>query len=463
MRRLIGVYGQFSADYKNWAFLNLTGRNDWSSTLPLDRNSYFCPSASLAMVFTDALGIQDHPFLSYGKVRLSLSKVGSDAPPYRLATTYSTASGAAASNGSQQFPCCGLSFPIPQDGGVNGYFQGNSLGNPDLKPETTVEKEVGLELRFFNGRARTDVSYYDKKSYDQIFSVPASPSTGFSSITRNAGDLRNKGWEVSLFGSPLRTQNFGWDMQVNWSRNRSSVLALSEGVTSIYLAGYSWPQIRIMEGYEYGVIWGYGYLRDEQGRRLIDDSGWPILDDELKVLGETQIDWHGSLNTSFRFRNFAVSTLIERRQGGDMLNFELQYTIPPGQAKLTENRGDTYVFEGVNQTTGQPNTVELERTEAFWRRFGAFDTHENMVEDATATRVRELTLQYTLPRETAQRFHLQSLQVYATGRNLKIWTKNSNGDPAGSVYGSDNAGGQYYRFFPAPQTRGWYVGLRTGF
>jgi hypothetical protein len=121
------------------------------------------------------------------------------------------------------------------------------------------------------------------------------------------------------------------------------------------------------------------------------------------------------------------------------------------------------VFEGVNQTTGQPNTVELERTEAFWRRFGAFDTHENMVEDATATRVRELTLQYTLPRETAQRFHLQSLQVYATGRNLKIWTKNSNGDPAGSVYGSDNAGGQYYRFFPAPQTRGWYVGLRTGF
>lgn len=463
-RRLVGVYSQLTADFREWAFLTLTGRNDWSSTLPRHNNGYFYPSAQLSVVFTDALGMVDHPFLQYGKVRASIAKVGSDAPPYRLDTRYVTASGVAASNNQQQNACCSLNFPIPQQGGINAFVQSAQLGNPDLKPESTVETEFGLELRFLNGRARTEVSYYDKKSYDQIFDVPASPSTGFTTITRNAGDLRNRGWEFTANAVPIRTRSgFDWSITANWSRNKSSVIELAEGVPSIYLAGYAWPQIRIMEGYGYGVIWGYGFQRNENGERLIGDDGWPLPDDQLKVLGETQHRWTGSLNTMFRFRSVEVAGILETRQGGQMLNFDLQYVIPPGQAKITEKRGDTYVFEGVNVNTGQPNTVELERNRQFWQRYGAFDTHENMIESKTSTRLSEITFTFRVPRSLAARAGLQNLSVYASGRNLKVWTPNSNSDPDGSNYGAANAGGSSYRFFTAPQTRGWYFGLRTSF
>jgi TonB-linked SusC/RagA family outer membrane protein len=461
-RRLVGLYGQVTADYKNVAFLTLTGRNDWSSTLPENNNSYFYPSASLAFVFTDAFNLGGR-ILDYGKVRVSLTKVGSDAPPYRLDTRYNVAGGGAASNAQQQNPCCGLSFPIPQQNGVPGYVQSQQLGNPDLKPETTVEGEVGLELRMFSNRLRTNFSYYNKKSYDQIFNVPSSATTGYTSITRNAGDLQNRGVEISVFTSPIQMRDFNWDVQLNFSRNRSAVLSLAPGVTSLYLAGYAWPQIRIMEGYEYGVIWGYGFLRNEQGQMLIGDDGYPILDDQLKVLGETQQDWLGSVNTTIRFKNFMLSGLLDTKQGGQLLNFDQQYNVPLGKPKMTEQRGDYYVFPGVNVNTGEANDVQLLRDRTFYNRFAGFDVHENQIEDASAVRLREMTLQYSLPRVLLDRLHAQSAAVYVTGRNLKVWTPTSRGDPDGSNYGSANAGGAYYQFFTAPPTRSWILGMRASF
>jgi TonB-linked SusC/RagA family outer membrane protein len=472
-RRLVGVFGQVTADYKNVAFLTLTGRNDWSSTLPKHNNSYFYPSASLAFVFTDAFNLRG-TFLDYGKVRVSLTKVGSDAPPYRLDTRYGVASGAAASNANQQFPCCALSFPIPQQNGTPGYVQSTQLGNPDLRPESTVEGEVGLELRMLRDRVRTSVSYYDKKSYDQIFNVPSSAATGYTSITRNAGDLRNEGVEVSVYTTPLQTRDFRWEMQMNFSKNKSSVLSLAPGVTSLALAGYSWPQIRIMEGYEYGVIWGYGFQRNcvgsnacydnaAPGTLLIGADGYPILDDELMVLGETQQAWLGSLNTTFRYKNFSLSGLLDTKQGGKLLNFDLQYNIGLGIPKITENRNDIYVFDGVDATTGQKNTKELLRDRAFYVRYAGFDVHENQIEDASAWRLREMTLAYQLPRALLERMHMSLASVFVTGRNLKVWTPTTRGDPDGSNYGSANAGGSSYQFFTAPPTRSWVIGVRASF
>jgi hypothetical protein len=346
-----------------------------------------------------------------------------------------------------------------------------------------VESELGLELRMLRGRIRADVSYYDKKSYDQIFSVPSSAVTGYTSIFRNAGDLANKGWEVSLTAQPIRTRNVSFDVIANWSRNRSRVLELAPGVTSIFLTGYSWPQIRIMEGYSYGVIWGYGYKHDEQGNLMIcgtqvsalcpaagssaanpnGSAGWPMLDDQLRVLGETQQKWQGSLNTQLRYRAFTLTSLVDTKQGGTMLNFDLQYNGPIGKAKITEKRGDLYKFEGVNVDTGQPNDVNLERNEAFWRRYLAFDLHENMLEDASAVRLREVGLRYDLPRGIAARIGAQSMSLSASGRNLKVWTPSSKGDPDGSNYGSANAGGSSYSFFTAPQTRSYVLSLRANF
>jgi TonB-linked SusC/RagA family outer membrane protein len=458
-RRLVGVYTQATIDYADWAFLTFTGRNDWSSTLPTKNNSYFYPSASLGLVFTDALRMQSR-WLPYGKLRLSISKVGSDAPPYKLSTRYNVAQGVGADNGIQQFNGPPVRFPFR---GQNGYLQSDELGNPDLKPESTREWEGGLELRLLDNRARLDISYYDKSSYDQIFSVPSSPSSGYTSITRNAGDLSNKGVEISLQVRPVQLQNFSWDLRANYSRNRSNVLRLAPGVKSLQLAGYDWPSIQILEGHGYGVIWGYGWVRNEEGQMLIGNDGFPILSTDFMPLGDIQPDWLGNLNTSFNYRGIGLSALLDVRQGGDIINFETNYTAPNGRAKVTETRGTPYKFEGVNVNTGQPNDVTLIRDRTFYQRVYGFDRHESQVEDGSYVKLREVTLSYAVPARLVQRYGVQSLSVYATGRNLKVWSDFSLGDPEGSNYGSSNAGGAAFRFFTLPQTRAWQFGMRAAF
>ncbi|MGH7574737.1 MAG: SusC/RagA family TonB-linked outer membrane protein, partial [Longimicrobiales bacterium] len=297
-RRLMGVYGQATIDYRDWAYLNLTARNDWSSTLPKENNSYFYPSAALSMIFTDALGIRNR-WLDYGKVRLSVAKVGSDAPPYRLATTYNQAGG--------------VEWPF---NGTLGFVQSGTLGNPELRPESTTEYEVGLELRGLGGRGSIDLSYYDKRSYDQIFEVPSSAATGYDEIVRNAGDLRNEGIEATLRMVPIQTAKARWDLALNWSRNESSVIELAPGVESIHLAGYSWPSVQIREGAPYGVIYGEGWQRTADGEIVIDDDpesdtyGWPVLDENLLVIGNSQPDWLGNLSTAFTYGPFTVSGLL---------------------------------------------------------------------------------------------------------------------------------------------------------
>jgi TonB-linked SusC/RagA family outer membrane protein len=458
-RRLVGVYSQATIDYRNWAFLTLTGRNDWSSTLPSNNNSYFYPSASLGIVFTDALGWASD-LLPYGKLRISLSKVGNDAPPYRLSTRYQVAQGVGADNGIQQFNGPPARFPFR---GQNGYLQGNELGNPDLKPESTREWEAGVELRLLQDRARLDVSYYDKSSYDQIFSVPSSPASGFTSITRNAGDLRNSGFEVSVQARPIEMAGFAWDVRANWSRNRSEVIRLATGVTALYLAGYDWPSIQILPGYGYGVIWGYGWQRDEQGQLLIGDDGFPLLSTDFLPLGSIQPDWLGNLNTSLTYRGIGLSALLDVRQGGNIINFETNYTANSGRSILTATRGTPYTFEGVNVNTGQPNQVVLIRDRTFFNRIYGFDRHESQIEDGSYVKLREVTLSYVIPRSLLERAGIESATLFATGRNLRVWSDFTLGDPEGSNYGSSNAGGGAFRFFTLPQTRSWTMGVRAAF
>lgn len=252
-----------------------------------------------------------------------------------------------------------------------------------------MEDEGGLELRFFGGRARADMSAYRKSSYDQIFSVPSSSVTGYTNITRNAGDLRNTGVEVTLRGRPLEIGEFSWDAGVNWARNRSEVLKLAPGVTSIGLAGYSWPQIRIMEGQPYGVIWGYGFKRNcvdpnpcfttsPSGTMLIGNDGYPIRTDELRNLGTVMPDWTGSFTSEVRFGSVAVSGLADVRHGGKLLNFETQYEVNNGRSILTNDRYTWVVHEGVNVNTGQANTVRLFKDQDYSRS----------CTDSTATRTR---------------------------------------------------------------------------
>ena len=455
-RRVIGAYAQATVDYRNWAYLTLSGRNDWSSTLPLDDNSYFSPSASLSVIFTDALGWQSS-LLDYGKIRLSLAKVGSDAPPYRLRSTYARADLTDYSSGTGTETT--LEFPFR---GVKGVVQRLELGNPNLKAESLMEAELGLELHWFGGRARSDLSLYNRSSTDQIFNVPAPSSTGYALMTQNAGDLTNRGIELSVGVTPIRTDNASVELRGNVARNWSKVNELAPEVSYIYLAGPlsdDFAQIRIMPDEGYGVIWGRGYQRNEQGQLLIGSDGWPLVQDGM-ALGNVLPDWIGNLSANASYRALSASALFDIRRGGHVYNADLLFTIPSGTAAITEDRNDAFVWEGVT-TSGQQNNVQLTRDRAFWTRYSAVD--ENLVESANVARLRQVTVGFRLPDAWSQRLDASELTAYVVGNNVLVSSPFSYGDPTGSNYGSANAGGAAYRLFTTPTTRSWSFGVRANF
>jgi TonB-linked SusC/RagA family outer membrane protein len=464
---LIGLYSQATVDYDDWAYLTLTARNDWSSTLPEENNSYFYPSASLSIVFSEALGFfQDVDFLDLGKVRGSVARIGNDAPVYSTSTTFVQATPGDGTRGNIDIPF----------GGVNAYRLSNVLGNPELRPELSTEYEVGLELQFLQNRVRFDGSYYNRTTQDQIFSVPVSAATGFVQRLLNAGELRNQGVELYLGLTPIATRDFSWTIDANWSRNQAEVVELAEGVTSIFLAGFTNPQIRIQEGKDgYGVIWGRPWARANredhadlfaqypdlrEGQLLIDEDGIPLQADALGNLGNVQPDWTANIRTGLSYRGVSLSGLIDIRRGGDILNFDLFYGTFYGVSGVTADRGSEFVYEGFNVDLGRQNDVTIVRDETFYRNI--YSSHfENFIEDGSFVKLRELSLSYTVPGRYVQRAGLQGATISATGRNLWTASDFSYGDPEGSLVGTGNGQGFYHMVTPG--TRSFSLGMRLTF
>lgn len=459
-RRLVSLYSQATLDYQDIVYLTLTGRNDWSSTLPTSNNSYFYPSASLGVVFTDAVDWFEHSPLSYGKIRLSASQIGNDAPVYSLSTNYVQANPGDGVRGNINYPYAG----------VNGTVLSNQLGNPDLKPELSTEYEAGLNLRFFEGRAGLDVSYYDRHTKDQIFSVPMSASSGYVSRLINAGEMKNSGVELALNGSPVQTRDFEWSMHLNFSKNKTDVVSLAQGVESIYLGGFTDPQIRIMPRENgYGIIWGSRFKRnkdlpaDQQFKDadpnavLIGDDGYPVVASDLGPIGNVQPDWMANFRTTLNYKGVSLSALLDMSQGGDIMNMDLYYSSYYGTAKVTENRGSSYTYQGINANTGAANTKSIVRDQSYYQYFYSY-VDENFVEDASYLKLRELTLSYTLPTKLLSNTPFRSAQISATGRNLWIDTNFSYGDPTGTLYGSGNAQGFYHSI--TPSTRSYSVSVK---
>jgi hypothetical protein len=342
-----------------------------------------------------------------------------------------------------------------------------------------------------NNRASFDVAYYNKKSYDQIFSVPASASSGYTRIVRNAGDLRNKGLEISVRGRPIQAGSFTWDLMANWTRNRNSVIELAEGVDNLHLAGYSWPSIRIMEGLPYGVIWGYGYQKNcmpetgdycftdqPTGALIIGDTdcasvrqnitgdcyGLPIRTQNQMPLGEALPDWLANISTQVRYKAVGLSGLVDIRNGSRILNFEIQYTTGrSGRHIITNDRYSEDLFEGINQNTGETNTKTVIKDPTYYELVYGYDKHEGQIEDGGFVKLRELTLSVDVPQSLLAPVGLNFATLYLSGRNLKIWSDFSMGDPESDISGGANSAWQYYRQFPGPQTRGITMGLRARF
>ncbi|MDR8394410.1 SusC/RagA family TonB-linked outer membrane protein [Aliifodinibius sp. S!AR15-10] len=457
--RLYSAYGQATISYREDIYLTLTGRNDWSSTLPDDNNSYFYPSASLGFVFSDAFDLFEDTFLSFGKLRASASQIGNDAPVYSLSTNFVQAAPGDGVRGDINYPF----------NGVNGYQLQEDLGNPELKPEITTEYEIGTDLRFFESRVRFDFSYYDRTTKNQIFEVPVSNASGFDSRLSNAGEIRNYGVEFALGLTPVQSSTFQWDLNVNFAKNTTDVVQLAPGVENIFLGGFTSPQIRIEPDKNgYGVIWSNRYERFEEGEMegvpagalKINDEGLPIQAGGDGAIGNVQPDWTGNLRSTFSYKGIQLSAVLDRRHGGDIMNMDLFYTTFYGTAEITEKRGSTYTYDGYNVNSGERNDVEITRDEDYWRNFYS-STFENFVEDGSFWKLRELSLAYTLPQSVVSNIPIQSLTIKGTGRNLWIQSDFSYRDPEGSLLGSGNAQGFYHMVTPG--TRSYSVSLQVTF
>ncbi|MEZ4990348.1 MAG: SusC/RagA family TonB-linked outer membrane protein [Saprospiraceae bacterium] len=454
--RSYAVYGTGMVGFKDMLFLNLTARNEWSSTLPLNHNSFFYPSASLGFEFTELLP-NIRSVLSYGKLRASWAQAGNTAPAYSVIQTFTQSSVGDGTRGT---------ISVPSQGQVL-YELSNIKANENLTNELIEEVEFGADLRFFNGRLGIDASVYDRRSRDQVLSAPVAPSTGYVAKVVNVGEIQNKGVEVSLTANPIRAARpgaFDWNLQVNYARNRTTVNALAEGVESIRLFGFTSPLIQADVTNGYGVIWGSRFARTSEGELIIGEDGLPIQDDALGPIGNVMPDWTGSIRSTFNFKNFTLSGLLDARIGGDILNFDLFYSTFYGTSVVTEDRGSVVVWDGVyvdddGQITGE-NNIPVVKDEGYYQNFYS-NISELFVEDGSFLKLRELSLGYRFPQKVLDRTLIRSLEITGIARNLFIHSNFTYFDPEGSLDGAGNGQGFYHSVTPGTKT--FALALKVGF
>lgn len=445
LRRTIGAFADLKLDYKNFLFLNLTGRNEWSSTLPVNNRTYFYPGVNTAFVFNEVLGINPD-ILSFGKIRAGYAQTTRDANPYQIYNTY------AKSVFGDGFTD-GIEFPF---GSTPGFTVSDLIRNANLKPEKTKELEFGAELRFLKNRIGLDVTYFANKNTDGIVSVDISPAAGAANAVLNAGQTRARGIEIGLNASPVRNDNFSWDINVTFSRIRSKVLETFPGIDKLYLGGFSGnPAIYAVKGERYGSIIGTGYARDEQGKVLTDDDGLPTFVDGVN-LGHIEADWTGGVRNSFKYKGIGLDVLIDTRQGGFLYNGTEESLDFYGVSAATADREKDFIFPGVNENTGQPNDVVVKKDGDY---YSFAQGNEEYVYKNNWVKLREANLNYTFNLNKAK--SIKSLTVGVYGRNLFIWTHVPHVDPESSSFGTGN--GQGATRFAFPTTRTFGLNLKAVF
>ena len=407
------VFGSASLTWDGWWTVEGTARNDWSSTLPRGKNSYFYPSVNTSLVLSDALPQIKSNVLTYLKLRGSIAKVGNTAPAYSLLTTFD--------GQSTKF------------GGEPLYTLDDALANSDLKPEITRANEVGFELGLFGDRASIDASYYSRATTNQIISVPVSPASGFSTKWINAGKITNEGYEASLNVTPVRALggNFEWNSTFTFNKNNSRVNSLTNGVQTIVLGGSWYLTEEARLGQPYGALYGNVLLRDSATGQLLLHNGLPQLGPQ-KVLGTVQPDWTGGWNNEFRYKRLTLSGLFDIHEGGSIFsvtNFFGQYTgvlasTVHGREKDWNNPG--LVIKGIDDATGQANTTVVTAEEYYQ---SLFPIQQPFVYKDSYIKLRELRVSLDVPSNLVSMMHASQLQIAVYGRNLWTSTKVPNIDP----------------------------------
>jgi TonB-linked SusC/RagA family outer membrane protein len=462
-RELYGVFGEVRLDYKNMLFVNLSGRNDWSSLLPEENNSFFYPAVSVGFDITEALGQSNNTAIPYAKLRASWGQVGSDAPFFYATSSVFTPAVA----GGDGFTD-GVTFPAF---GVNAFERGFTLGNPELKPETTTTIELGADVRFLDNRIGLDFTWYKKTSEDQILAVDLAPSTGVGSIVRNGGEIENTGVEILLTGTPVQTSNFTWDISVNFTAYRSDVLDLPDdiGEAGIFLAGFTSTSSRVIEGQPFGALFGSKFLRNDEGQLVIGTNGWPLADPIEGVIGDPNPDWLAGIRNTFSYKGISLSALLDIRSGGDVWNGTkgILNTFGVTQETADQRTITGFVFDGVKaDAEGNPTTEENNIPVDFglggsrWTRYAFGGLSEESIEDGSWVRLREVTLAYSLPARLFEGGNfLSGANISFTARNLFLITEYSGIDPEVNLTGASNGFGLEYFGMPNTRSYGFRVNL----
>lgn len=464
-RKLNAAYADVRLTYQNYLFLNFTGRNEWSSTLPKENSSFFYPSISASFAFTDAWDIKSN-WLTAGKLRVSYAQVGNDSPIYSLYNTYNPSA-----TNATLITSGGILFPFQNQLGLT---VGNTSGNPQLRPEVRVSSEFGGEFRFLKNRLGLDITYYNSVSKDLIVSVPLPNSSGFTSTIRNVGEISNKGLELVLDATPVQVGKFTWDLALNWSRNISRVNEIADGIESIGVTSVGpLGQVRLVKGQPFAVIYGNDFVRDAQGRVVIDDArfmadgktpnanyGFPSRDPNPKPIGNTNPSWIAGLRNTFQYGNFSLTTLLDVRYKFDVYNGTLGSMNQSGTSKESEDRYVPTVFEGVKKSDGGVNDIQVTKGQYWYTGVGGgFGSGVNtqFVEDGSWLRLRELNLSYRLPANWLKKIGVSNASFTLTGRNLLLLTNYSGVDPETNLNGDNNAAG--YDYFTMPNTRSYGAAL----
>ena len=474
-KHLIGVFGEFRASWKDILFLTVTGRNDWTSTLPVANRSYFYPSVSGAFVFTQMLqdlGVMDDSILSFGKLRASWAKVGKDTGVYETTTSL---------------------WP------VHTYMQGMTgignlweRGNPYLKPEITRSTEIGLELSFLKNRLHLDVAYYTNDSFNQILSPRGPQSTGYIFCSTNAGNVYNKGIELSISATPVETRNFSWDLAINAAGNRGTLDGLPDGTNVMYVTDvqYAGAQAASFNGGNFMAIAGTRWTRDGKGNVVLNDNFFPTYTNDLVEVGNREAKVSGGINNTLRFKNFTFNMLWEFRVGGDVINGTLYAMDVAGVSKRSADwRNQTLTVTGVQQIgkDADNNPIYGDVVSKTWKADEVYEFNgqqklgyniikdyytsyyqketANYITSVNSLRLRTISLNYNIPSTLLKKIgFIKRASVNVAANNLLLFT-NYYGDPETAASGAGVGGSSSvgFDYCGVPATAGFTAGINLTF
>ncbi|PQJ33596.1 SusC/RagA family TonB-linked outer membrane protein [Salinibacter sp. 10B] len=433
------TYGLVSLGYNDMVYLEGTLRNDWSSTLPADNNSYLYPSISANFIFTSLDALQGQDILSFGKVRASWAQVGQDTSPYRL----------------------GLTYPgnVPFQGQPLQQLQ-RSANNPELERELTTGIEFGANLRFFNDRVNLNTTYYRDVTRDQILAVDVSSASGLNSSLLNAGKVVNRGLEASLTVTPVLTEGFQWDVTANFNKNVNTVEELAAGLRTYTISDGGvvfGPEVQAREGAEFGALVQPALRRDKDGDIVFNRDGIPLTTSQPQVLGSYVPDWKGGLSTTLSYKGITLSALIDGQMGGEIYSLSNKFGTYSGllESTIADNQRETGVIpEGVvlPEGTDPSNASQVQGIDfgeavgripaaSYWKNWFAAGGGDRFIYDATYAKLQEVVLTYSLPQSWFNEFALRRASVSVTGSNLMfLYKKAPNVDPSVTL-GSGNIQG----------------------